>query len=215
MANAQTSRIEELARDDGWSPVRMHFDVQSFGVNAWTAKDAGDRLIGEHDEIPSGHEELYLITAGRATFTVDGEEIDAGPGTVVFVSDPALKRGAIAQDAGTTVFAVGGKPGEAYKPRAWETNALVFPLFERGELDEAKEILNEALGRYDDREGLLYNLACAEARLGEADQAFEHLAAALAGRPDLADLARGDDDLAPLRDDPRFVELVPAVTVEK
>ena len=210
MAKAEKAGIEELARGDGWSPVRMHFDVQSFGVNAWTAKEAGNRLIGEHDELPSGHEELYLITAGRATFTVDGEEIDAGPGTVVFVADPALKRGAIAQDAGTTVFAVGGKPGEAYKPRAWETNALVFPLFERGELAEAKQILNEALGRYDDREGLLYNLACAEAQLGETDQAFEHLAAALAGRPDLVDLARGDDDLSPLREDPRFAEFVPA-----
>lgn len=210
MAKAVSSRIEELARDDGWSPVRMHFDVQSFGVNAWTAKEAGGRLIAEHDEVPSGHEELYLITTGRATFTVDGDEIDAGPGTVVFVSDPSLKRGAIAQDAGTTVFAVGGKPGTAYKPRSWETNALVFPLFERGELAEAKQILNEALGRYDDRDGLLYNLACAEARLGETDQAFEHLAAAIAGRPDLAELARDDDDLAALRDDPRFAEFVPA-----
>ena len=210
MAHAQTARIEELARDDGWSPVRMHFDVQSFGVNAWTATEAGGRLIGEHDEIPSGHEELYLITAGRATFTVGGEEINAGPGSVVFVADPAVKRSAIAQDAGTTVFAVGGKPGEAYKPRSWEANAQVLPLFASGELAEAKEMLNEALGRYDDREGLLYNLACAEARLGETDQAFEHLATALAGRQDYVDLARGDDDLAPLRDDPRFAELVPA-----
>ncbi len=210
MSQGRTARIEELARGDGWSPLRMHFDVQSFGVNAWTASEAGSRLIGEHDEIPSGHEELYLITAGRATFMVDGDEIDAGPGTVVFVADPAVKRSAIAQDAGTTVFAVGGKPGEAYKPRAWETNALVLPLFERGELAEAKQMLNEALGRYDDREALLYNLACAEARLGEIDPALEHLATALAGRPDLADLARGDDDLAPLREDPRFAAIVPA-----
>jgi len=71
-------------------------------------------------------------------------------------------------------------------------------------------MLNEALGRYDDREALLYNLACAEARLGEIDPALEHLATALAGRPDLADLARGDDDLAPLREDPRFAAIVPA-----
>lgn len=189
----------------------MHFEVQSFGVNAWTAAEAGARLIGEHGEIPSGHEELYLVTAGRATFTVDGEEVDAGVGTVVFVADPAVKRGAIAQEAATTVFAVGVKPGEAYKPRAWETNALVYPLFERGELAEAKLMLNEALGRYDDREGLLYNLACAEAQLGEIDQALEHLATALAAHPDYVELARGDDDLAALREDPRFAELVAAL----
>jgi tetratricopeptide (TPR) repeat protein len=207
---ARTVQIEELARDDGWSPLRLHFDVQSFGVNAFTANEAGGRLIGEHDEIPSGHEELYLITTGLATFTIDGEEIEAGPGTVVYVADPAVKRGAVAQEAGTTVFAVGGKPGEVYKPRSWETNAQVLPLFEQGEFVEAKRMLNEALGRYDDREALLYNLACAEAKLGETDQAFEHLAAALAGRPDFTELARGDDDLAALRDDARFAELVPA-----
>src|SRR4051794_41290547 len=65
----------------------MHLDVRSFGVNAWTAAEAGAQLIGEHDEVPSGHEELYLITSGAATFTVDGEEIAATAGTVVFVPD--------------------------------------------------------------------------------------------------------------------------------
>jgi tetratricopeptide (TPR) repeat protein len=210
MGAMKTAGIDELARDDGWSPVRMHFGVQSFGVNAWTASEVGGRLIGEHDEAPSGHEELYLVTAGHATFTVDGETIDAGPGTVVFVADPSSKRSAIAQEAGTTVFAVGGKPGEAFKPRAWETNAQVLPLFATGEYEELKRVLAEAIDRYDDNEALLYNLACAEGQLGETDQALEHLTAALAGRPDLIDLARGDDDLAPLRDDPRFAELVPA-----
>jgi tetratricopeptide (TPR) repeat protein len=204
----ESVEIAEIERADGWSPLRMHLDVQAFGINAWTAKEAGDRLISEHDEVPSGHEELYLVVAGRATFTVDGREIAADTGRVVFVADPAVKRAAVAAQPGTTVLAVGGKRGEAYKPRAWETNAVVLPLFERGEFVEAKEQLTAALERYEDQDGLLYNLACASARLGETDEAFDYLRRALVGRPAFAEFARGDDDLEALRSDPRFDELV-------
>src|SRR5262245_3510735 len=137
MSAYETARIAELKRDDGWSPIRKQFGVQAFGVNAWTVKEAGDRLISEHDEVPSGHEELYLVTAGRATFTVDGDEIDAPTGTLVFVRDPAVKRAAVAAEPGTTVLIVGARPGAAYRPRAWETNIEVFPMFDRGEFAEA------------------------------------------------------------------------------
>ena len=208
---ARIATIAELARDgDGWSPLRMHLDVRSFGVNAWTATEAGGRLIGEHDEVPSGHEELYLITAGSATFTVDGDEIEAPAGTVVFVPDPASKRTAVADEAGTTVFAVGGQPDAVYRPRAWEQNASVFPLFGEGDYNGAKRALTEALDRYEDREGLLYNLACAEARLGETDAAIGHLGESIALRPSFAELARNDEDLDALKSDPRFDEIVGA-----
>jgi len=208
---ARTATIAELARDsDGWSPLRMHLDVRSFGVNAWTASQPGAELIGEHDEVPSGHEELYLITAGSATFTVEGEEITAGAGTVVFVPDPGAKRSAVADEAGTTVFAVGGQPDAVYRPRAWEQNATVFPLFGEGDYNGAKRALTEALDRYEDREGLLYNLACAEARLGETEAAIGHLGESVALRPSFAELARNDEDLDAIRNDPRFDEIVGA-----
>ena len=85
---------------------------------------------------------------------------------------------------------------------------MVLPLFDRGEHAEAKRVLNHALGRYEDSAGLLYNLACAEALLGETDEALEHLRAALAERPDFGPQAREDEDLAALRGDPRFAEVV-------
>ncbi len=208
---ARTATIAQLARNgDGWSPLRMHLDVRSFGVNAWTANEAGAQLIGEHDEVPSGHEELYLITAGSATFTVDGEEIAATAGTVVFVPDPEAKRAAVAIEPGTTVFAVGGQPDAVYRPRAWEQNAAVFPLFGEGDYNGAKRALTEALDRYEDREGLLYNLACAEARLGEKEAAIGHLGESIALRPSFAELARNDDDLGAIKGDPRFDEIVGA-----
>jgi tetratricopeptide (TPR) repeat protein len=200
----ETGRIADLERPDGWSPIRRALGVSAFGINAWTGKEAGATIITEHHEKPSGHEELYVVVAGRATFTVGGEEVDAPVGTIVFVRDPEAKRGAVAAEPDSTVLAVGGKPGEAYRPRAWETNVDVFPMFESGQYEEIKQMLIEALDRYEDRGAILYNLACAEAQLGETDAALAHLAAGLKERPDLVEGARDDSDLAPIRDDPRF-----------
>lgn len=204
----ETTSISALERADGWSPIRRHFDVRAFGVNAWTAHERQVPLIPEHDEVPSGHEELYLVIAGSATFTVAGDQFDASAGTIVFVRDPATMRGAVAREPGTTVLSVGGKPGEAYRPRAWEVNREVFPLLDRGENAEAKRVLTDALDRYDDRSVLLYNLACAEAQLGETDVALEHLRAAVRERPSFAEDARHDTDFAPIHADPRFAEIL-------
>jgi tetratricopeptide (TPR) repeat protein len=204
----EVASVDELRRKDGWSPIRLRLGVEAFGVNAWTAAEAGADVIPEHGEEPSGHQELYVVTAGHATFTVEGNEIDAPAGTIVFVRDAAAKRGAKAKDPNTTVLAVGGKPGHAYKPRAWETNGDVFALLDAGKPAEAKRILVDALDRYEDNGSILYNLACAEAQLGEKDEALEHLKAALEERPDLAAAAPEDHDLEPLRDDSRFAEIV-------
>lgn len=205
----ETAHIDELERESGWSPIRLRFDVRAFGVNAWTAHETGSAVIPEHDERPSGHEELYVVTAGRATFTVQGERIDAGTGTLVFVRDPDATRAAVAEEPGTTVLAIGGRPGHAFRPRAWETNDEVVKLLDNGEYLEAKHVLTEALtlGAYEDSASLLYNLACAEALLGEIDSAMGHLGDALRERPSFAEDARTDDDLAALRDDPRFAEI--------
>jgi tetratricopeptide (TPR) repeat protein len=206
----RTASIADLERPDGWSPIRRHFDMQSFGINAWTAHEAGAGIIPDHDEQPSGHEELYLVTAGAATFTVAGERVDVPAGSAIFVADPAVARGAIAAEPETTVVAVGGAPGEVYRPRAWETNADVFALLDEGRNDEARRLLLDALERYDDRATLLYNLACTEAQLGDTDAALEHLEAALSGRPSLAESARADGDLEPIRGDPRYASIVGA-----
>ena len=203
-ARFETIRIAEVERASGWSPLRQSLGVQAFGINAWTARAAGERVIEEHDERPSGHEELYLVTAGAATFTVGEDELDAPAGAIVFVRDPAATRGAVAREPGTTVVAVGGKAGAAYRPRAWEMNEEVVALLESGEYEEARRILGAALERYEDPATVLYNLACAEALLGDSQQALEHLGAAVRGRPSLAAAARQDDDLKAIRDDPRF-----------
>jgi tetratricopeptide (TPR) repeat protein len=204
----ETASLEDLRREDGWAPIRLSLDIRSFGINSWTAPDAEGVVIPEHDEAPTGHEELYLVTAGHATFTVGGEEVDGPEGTIVLVRDATLSRGAVAREAGTTVLTVGAKPGEAFTPVPWETSRDVVALLDGGRPAEAKTLLLDALERYQDRSVLLYNLACAEAMLGEADEALKHLGGAVELRPEAAGWARDDHDLASLRDDPRFGELV-------
>jgi tetratricopeptide (TPR) repeat protein len=204
----ETARLDEMERSgtrNEWIPIRRHFGINAFGVNAWTG-DEGVELVGEHDESTIEHEELYVVVEGHATFTVDGEEVDAPAGTVVFVRDPALTRGARAAAAGTSILTVGAKPGEAFSVSPWEANAEIFPLFERGEYAEAKERLEETLTEFPEAAGLLYNLACAEARLGESEAALDHLARAVTIEARFAQFAREDEDLASIRNDPRFPE---------
>ena len=208
MSSYETVRLEDLRRDDGWAPIRLALDIRSFGINSWTARNAGDTVIPEHDEVPTGHEELYLVTAGHATFSVGSKEIDGPEGTIVLVRDAALSRGAVAREPATTVLTVGAKPGEAYTPIPWETSRDVVALLDGGRPAEAKTLLLDALERYEDKSVLLYNLACAEALLGEADEALGHLQLAIASRPEAAEWAREDADLAPIRDDPRFAQLL-------
>lgn len=109
-----------------WLPLRRALGVTGFGIALWEAADAGDELIERHDETTTGagdaHEELYLVLDGRATFTVDGEEIDAPAGTIVFVRDPALLRAARATADDTTIFMVGGPAGVPYTVSRWETS---------------------------------------------------------------------------------------------
>jgi mannose-6-phosphate isomerase-like protein (cupin superfamily) len=206
--NATT--ITELTRENGWAPLRAHLGARAFGINAYT-KNAGEQVVGEHKEEASGHEELYLVVAGRARFTVESEEREAPVGTAVLVPS-GTTRAAEALEDGTTILVVGGRPGAAFRPRAWETNATIFPMFGEGKIEEARAILRSVVGEYEDGESIEYNLACCEARLGDVETAFKHLERALVGRPDLVELARGDDDLAALHGDPRYDEVVGAPT---
>jgi hypothetical protein len=185
---------------------------RSFGVGAYVADEPGVEVIEDHDvtgSLDGGHEELYLVLRGRATFTVDGDEVDAPPGTLVFVGDPATRRKAVAQEPGTTVLALGGVRGEAFEPAPWESIAPFWEPLSRGDHDGARQILERGLDRYPGNAGIHFNLACVESLAGRKDAAFEHLREAIArGDERMRELARTDEDLAPLRDDPRFEELL-------
>lgn len=191
-----------------WAGVRRHFDIQSFGVNAWTSREAGQRVINDHDEADGGQEELYVVMSGKATFTVDGETVDAPAGTLVFVRDPAVKRTAVADEEGTTVLALGAKAGEAFTPSNWERSAPAFGYFATKEYDKAIEVLSETLEQYPDDATLIYNLACAESMSGQTADALAHLRTAAEREERFRELARTDTDFDPIRDDAEFQKIV-------
>lgn len=180
-----------------WKPVRKTLGVTAFGINAYVASNAGDLVVEDHDESQLGHEEIYAVIRGHATFTVDGEEFDAPAGTLVYLDEPSQQRGAVARETGTTVLAIGGVPG-THEVSAWEYLFPALPSIEAGRWDEVKPMIEEGLAAKPDHPALLLHLARCEAHLGEADAAREHAARALAERPDLRRFAEDDDALAPL-----------------
>ena len=204
---AQLEQIDELS--DGrcpYRPVRHHFGIKAFGMTAWTAANAGDRIVNEHEE-DDGNEELYFVARGRAAFELDGERVDAPAGTFVFVR-PGVTRTAFAEEAGTTVLAVGGDVGKAYEPVGWELWAPIRPLYEAGDNEAAAERLRETIASGGDYPLLWFNLACLESLTGRKTEALEHLRRAIEESEQFRAIAQEDTDLDAIRDQPGFKELV-------
>ena len=108
-----------VSHSDGqWQPIRHHFGLTAFGINAYTARSVGDVIIGEHDHADpedEKHQELYFVHAGRARFTVAGELFDAPAGTFVSVPDVRTKRSAVAEEANTVILVVGAEAGAGFE----------------------------------------------------------------------------------------------------
>lgn len=187
-----------------WKPLRHTLGVEAFGINAYTAAKAGDEVVEHHDETGLEHEEVYVVISGRATFHIGDEEVDAPAGTVVFLDDPAEKRGAVAAEGGTTVLAIGGKRGEAYRVSPWEYSFRATTESRAGRYDEALAIMSEGFARYPDDPGLLYNAACFESLAGDTETAIEHLRRSVELDPQFREYADDDPDLERIRKDPRF-----------
>jgi tetratricopeptide (TPR) repeat protein len=212
MASYAVARLDEIDEvNDGrcpFRPVRHHFGITSFGVNAWTARDAGGRIINEHDESdPDAGEELYLVVRGRAVFELDGDQVAAPAGTFVF-APPGVKRTAFAEEPETTLIALGGTPGKAYEPDGWELCASLTPLYEAGEYAEAADRGRQLVEAHPQYAGLLYNLACCESLAGRTVDAVDHLGRAIDRSEQFRSYAKDDSDFAPIRDEPGFKKLI-------
>lgn len=195
------ARLEDLESIPGpasltWRPVRAHFDLRAFGCNAYTASAAGEDVVEPHDEAGDpGHEELYFVHAGRARFSLDGEEFEADPGTYVFVRDPAVHRHAVALEAGTTVLSFGGPP--TFEPSGWEWSFRAEPVADTDPA-RARAILADGARNRPDSAGIQYSLARLEARHGERDAALAAAHRALELVPD----DQRDELRSDMRDDP-------------
>jgi mannose-6-phosphate isomerase-like protein (cupin superfamily) len=202
-------RLDSVPLFDGivWHPVRRRLGVRAFGINAYSSEAVGRLVIEEHDETgggAGGHEEVYVVVSGRARFTLGTETLDAPVGTLVFISDPAVRRRAVAEEEGTLVLAIGAQPGVPYEPSPWEWYFAAMPAFRAERWDEAIALMEEGLGERPGHPSLLYNLACAESRAGRPLEAITHLQAAVRADPSYADRAREDADFDPVRREPGF-----------
>jgi quercetin dioxygenase-like cupin family protein len=206
---AHVDQLDELPVNGGefvWRPIRRRFGISAFGTNAYTAR-AGQRVIEEHQE-SDGHEELYVVLRGRATFTLGDDEVDAPAGTLVFAR-PGTRRGAIAVEDGTAVLAVGAKPGAVFEPSPWEDIFAAFSYAEQGDVARGADLIRAAVERTPDQWQGSYNLACFEARFGDRDAALAAVErGAAVDREAFARAAADDRDLDAIRDDPRFVSAV-------
>jgi len=121
MAGYSAANLDDIVAEKWpyWAPIRYHFDIRSFGASAWRGAP-GDEVIKAHSEGPGGHEELYMVLSGHATFTVAGDEIDAPTGMCIHIADPTLERSAVATEAGTVVLSLGGWPDKQFEPSEWE-----------------------------------------------------------------------------------------------
>jgi tetratricopeptide (TPR) repeat protein len=203
---AHVDELDRIELEDGfvWRPVRRRFGIRAFGVNAYSPREAGAQVIEEHTESTLGHEEIYLVLRGRARFTIGEEEHELGPGQLVFLRDPSLRRGAVGLDADTVVLALGGKPGAAHEVSAWEAMFAAVPAANAENWDEAIRIHEEAIAEQGEVPALLYNLACMEARGGRHLDALLHLKRAAEYDPKWAEYAARDSDFAAIRAEPGF-----------
>ena len=210
MSEFAIAHLEEIGEiSDGrcpWRSVRHHFGITSFGINAWTGREVGDRIINEHDE-EGEHEELYFVQQGRARFELHGERVDASAGTFVF-AHPGVKRTAFAEEPGTTILAVGATPGQVYEPVGWELWAPFGRLYQEGRYAEAADQARGVAEANPGYPALLYNLACCESLAGRNADAIEHLRLAVEKSDSVRSYLAGDSDLDPLREEPAFQTLL-------
>ena len=202
----QVARLDDIERRDRNIPVREHLGIKAFGINAFKPGEDG-LLINEHDETGSGQEELYIVLDGTATFELDGETVDAPAGTMVFVSTEARRKAT----GDGTVLVLGGTPGEAYQAldwgEAWSFHSASLKAYGEQRYADALADVRGGLEHMPDHPGLHYNYACFATLAGETgDETFGHLQRSVELFPPFREQARGDEDFAAVRDDPRFDE---------
>jgi mannose-6-phosphate isomerase-like protein (cupin superfamily) len=99
--------IDEMGEGPGFRKIRRELGVTAFGVNAVVYPPGQEGFLHYHDE----QDELYFVHRGRASFEVDGEQFELGPGGVVHVESTTPRKVSNVGDEDLVLLVVGGKEG--------------------------------------------------------------------------------------------------------
>jgi mannose-6-phosphate isomerase-like protein (cupin superfamily) len=99
--------IDEMGEGPGFRKIRRELGVTAFGVNAVIYPPGQEGFLHYHDE----QDELYFVHRGQASFEVDGEEFELGPGGVVHVESTTPRKINNRTDEELVLLIVGGKDG--------------------------------------------------------------------------------------------------------
>jgi Flp pilus assembly protein TadD len=175
---------EKLAQDERFAPIAQK-------LQRWLG---GHTHTGEQDEAAGDAQPSEAQAAAEALVAKARQHQQAGEW-----AEAASAYGALTEHA----------PDNA---QLWF--ALAYSLHMAGDYEQAIEAHKKS-ATFDQTRGIaLYNLACAYALTGRADEALEALAASREAGFDISS-ARSDSDLDSLRDDPRLEELLADVGVRR
>ncbi len=100
--------LDELGSGPGFRKLRSVLGVKSMGINGMVFAPGQENRWHWHDE----QEELYVVLSGELTVEFEGDDpVTVGPGGVVRVDAPVVRRLVNATDAETTIIALGAKGG--------------------------------------------------------------------------------------------------------
>src|SRR5438874_9434704 len=144
----------------------------------------------------------------RGSTTSSGAaEISRCARTLVFVRPESRRRAT----GDGTVLALGATPGEAYQGidwgEAWPFHRESMTAYGEQRYADALEAVRGGLEHTPANAGFHYNYACFATLAGDTgDETFDHLRWSVELFPPFREQAPRDDDLAAVRDDPRFEE---------
>ncbi len=112
LVNRDDPAIESFR--DVFFKIRRALDTTAFGINELRMPAGFEGP--EHDEVETGHEEVYIVLEGAGTFNVDGETVEVVGGDYLRV-DAEAKRKVAAGAGGLTYVVVAAKPKPKYDGR--------------------------------------------------------------------------------------------------
>ena len=98
-----------------FAKIRRALGTTAFGVNELRVPPNREGIA--HDELETGHEELYCGLAGSATFIIDGERVPLAEGDYLLVS-PESTRQVIGGPKGVRFIVIGAKTKPEYDGRS-------------------------------------------------------------------------------------------------